>query len=251
MKRVFLVGGLVILGLAALVCGLIIYPKPLFAYTLAGKSLRVYSDEPIDEQGGRAFLAGAEAVLAKWPLAPQQKTYDIFVTNSRWRRALLFTYNFDAGGVVYYFPSGRNAFLSGADFPAGTLIAPSGFVPPPPRTLVYYGAHEVAHLLTGEAVGMLRFARLPVWIREGLADYVAMEGARDFPELAKAVGGLKEWPPIEVIHRFGVYPKYRLLVAHFIEREGWSIRQLLNADLSFEKADARFAAALLHRGKSP
>jgi hypothetical protein len=244
MKRVFKFLGLTVAGIATLIIGLIVYPQVLFAHVMSGSSLQVYSDAPIDEQGGRAFIAGTEALLAKWPIPPQQTTYKIFVANTEWRRRLVLTYNQDAGGVVYYVVSGRNAFLSGADFRAGTLIAPSGAVMPPPRTLTYYGAHEVAHLLTGEAVGSVAYITLPLWIREGVADYVALGGAKDFRALAQAVGALKEPPSLDLMNRFGVYPKYRLLVAHMIEREGWSIEKLLHSGLSQDEAQRRFDGSL-------
>lgn len=48
------------------------------------------------------------------------------------------------------------------------MVRHSGAFVEPPRTLAHYGAHEIAHSLTGEATGPLRYHRLPVWGREGL-----------------------------------------------------------------------------------
>lgn len=186
MRRAFLVLVSAVLAAGGVICGVIAHPEPLFAHVMSGKMLRVYSDEPIDEEGGRAFIGEAEALLAKWPFAHQQRVYRVFVANSSWRRLLLFTYNFGSGGVAYCVISGRNAFLSGADFSHGRLMAPSGAVMPPPRTLAYYSAHEVTHLLTGEQVGAYGFVAMPVWISEGIADYVALDGARDFASLVDA-----------------------------------------------------------------
>lgn len=243
MKRLLAAIACSALALFGSIGALIAYPKPLFAHVMQGKVLDVYSDAPIDEVGGRAFIAGAEALLAKWPLALKHSRYTIFVTNTPWRQRLLFTYRYGVGGLVYCVFTCRNAFLSGADFPANRLIAPSGAIMPAPRTLVYYGAHEAVHMLTGEALGSLGFPLMPEWIREGVADYVALGGAPDFPALAEATAELKAWPPLSIINRFGVYPKYRLLVAHMVEREGWSLERLLHSQLSQHEAEQHLGTA--------
>jgi hypothetical protein len=245
MKRWFMGTGVFITALIALVCGLIIHPRPLFAYSLSGNMVELYSDAPINEAGGRAVIKETERTLAKWPINPgsQAETVRLFVVNSAWRRGILFTNRPHVGGLVYYPLSGTNAFLSGADFEKGLLIAPSGAVMQPPRTLAYYGAHEAAHLLTGREAGTLGYLNMPEWIREGVADYIALEGAPDYPALAEAAGGLQGEAPLAVINQFGVYPKYRLLVAFFLERQGWSLERLLQSSMSLEAAERLFAAA--------
>jgi hypothetical protein len=242
MKRLFLRTGVFIATLIALVCGLIVYPQPLFAYSLSGNMIKLYSDAPIDEAGGRALIQKTESILAKWPINPgsQAEIVRLFVVNSFWRRRILFTSRQAVGGLVYYPLSGTNAFLSGADFHKGLLIAPSGAVMQPPRTLAYYGAHEAAHLLAGRQVGILGYLAMPEWTREGIADYIALEGAADYPALAEAAASLEGDAPLALINRFGVYPKYRLLVAFMLEREGWSFERLLRSRMSLEAAQMMF-----------
>jgi hypothetical protein len=244
MKRWFMGTSFFIAALIALVCGLIIHPQPLFAYSLSGNMIELYSDAPISEAGGRAFIQETESILAEWPgnAGSEARTVRLFVVNSAWRRGGLFTNRQAVGGLVYYPLSGTNAFLSGADFEKGLLIAPSGAVMQPPRTLAYYGAHEVAHLLTGRQTGTLGYLNMPEWIREGVADYVALEGAADYPALAEAASALQGEAPLAVINRFGVYPKYRLLVGYFLDRKGWSLEQLLHSTMSLEEAERGFAA---------
>jgi hypothetical protein len=242
MKRIFLGTGIFIAAAAVLLCGAIIYPQPLFAHSLKGGLIELYSDALIDEAGGRAFIAETEAILAKWSgkSAERPGIMRLFVVNSAWRRRLLFSNRQAVGGLVYYPLSGTNAFLSGADFQNGLLIAPSGAVMQKPRTLAYYGAHEAAHLLTGREVGALGYIAMPEWIREGVADYVALEGVLDYPALAEAASGLQGEAPLAVINRFGVYPKNRLLVTFFLEHMGWSIEQLLQSKMSLEEAERFF-----------
>ena len=45
---------------------------------------------------------------------------------------------------------------------------------PPPRTLSYYLIHEITHLMVAEHVGAWRIVRMPRWVNEGFADYVAL-----------------------------------------------------------------------------
>jgi hypothetical protein len=245
MKRLFLGTGAMLAALIALICGLIVYPQPLFAYSLSGHTIKLYSDAPIDEAGGRAFIDETQSILARWPVKPgsQAETVSLFVVNSAWRRRILFGNRPHVGGLVYYPLSRSNAFLSGADFENGLLVAPSGAIMPPPRTLAYYGAHEAAHLLTGRQAGTLGYLKMPEWIREGVADYIALEGAPDYPALAEAASGLRGEATLAVINRFGVYPKYRLLVAFFLEQKGWSLEQLLRSGMSLEDGERLFAAA--------
>jgi hypothetical protein len=245
MKRVLFRSGVFIAAVATLIIGAIIHPQALFAHTLRGNLLEVYSDAPIDEAGGRAFINRTEAILAKWPIqsAKLPETIRLFIANTPLRRHILFTNRSQVGGLVYFPLSGTNAFLSGADFKSGLLIAPSGAIMQPPRTLAYYGAHEAAHLLTGRQVGSIDYLSMPEWIREGVADYVGLEGAADYAELANAASGLHGQTPLAVINRFGVYPKYRLLVAYFLERKGWSFERLLGSGMSLAEAESHFAAA--------
>lgn len=236
LKRGLAVSLSVIFALIVLICGLIVHPEALFPHVMTGQILQVYSDQPIDEQGGHDFICDTEKILTKWPYGFRQRQYRVFVTNSTWRRLLFFTLNFDSGGVVYCFLSERNAFLSGADFRRGRLIAPTGMAMPPPRTLAFYGAHELVHLLTAERVGVYRFVTMPAWISEGVADYIALGGTPDLAALERSVNLAQDSTSIELINRFGVYPKYRLLVAKFSDVYGWSLDRLFQCKLGFDSA---------------
>ncbi len=80
--------------------------------------------------------------------------YHIYVTNAAWRHRLFFFRSPKAGGLTYYVGHGGNAFLSGADFAAGRLVK-WGHVTPPPRTLAYYCAHELSHIVVAEHLGVI------------------------------------------------------------------------------------------------
>jgi hypothetical protein len=220
-----------VLGLAATllfagaaVAGIIAYPEPLYAHHVEHGRLRLYSDTPFDPDHGRALLAEVERRLAAAP--PELR-------DPEWRRRLTFLWNYGAGGVNYS-PFPGAVFIRQADIDAGLVLKGDGTPVALPRTLAYYAGHEIGHSLIGRRVGAITNWRLPVWIREGLADYVGFSGEVDIEALTRALrAGDHDLDP----KRSGLYARYRLLVAHFLEREGWTVDRLLNSSLPQAEAE--------------
>lgn len=222
--------GVVALGIAALIA----VPEPLFAYTSSRGAISILSDRPIDEAGAQAVMADVEARLARSPLAIDGGTYQLIVTNEDWRRWLMFTVRYGAGGVAYYPLALNHAFLSGADFARDRLLRPNGEAIDPPRTLGYYGAHELAHVRTGERAGAVRLMLMPRWVTEGLADYAALGSPGNLRNFDAVLG--REPITVEQMKRYGVYPRYRMLVTYFLEERRWTLDQLLQTDISEDEA---------------
>jgi hypothetical protein len=154
-----------------------------------------------------------------------------------WRRHLVFLWSYGAGGLNYH-PLTRNVFIRESDINADRVLSTVGPVPPP-RTLAYYGAHEIGHSLIGEHIGAFANWRLPVWIREGLADYIGFGGNVDIDALTRALRSDEdELDP----KRSELYARYRLLVAFMLEREGWSIDRLLASNMPQAEAEKRVLA---------
>jgi hypothetical protein len=88
-------------------------------------------------------------------------------------------------------------FLRDALIEDNRLISPRGIPVLGDWTLDYFIAHEVTHQLTGDAIGPVRYYRLPQWVREGYADYVGKGNSFDSdepsvlfsPERQKWIGG--------------------------------------------------------------
>jgi hypothetical protein len=182
-------------------------------------------------------LADTERRIARSPLALGLGPHRIFIANAEWRRRLVFLWNEGAAGVNYY-PL-RNVFIRHSDVDDDRVFGRAGPVPPP-RTLAYYAAHEVGHSLIGERIGALANHRLPRWIREGLADYIGFGGEVDIDALTRAlIAHEPEMNPALT----GLYARYRLLVAYFLERERWSVDRLLGSNMPQEEAEQRLLAA--------
>ena len=214
---------------------LIAWPAPLFAHSIATGKIVVASDRPIPAAGGERLIRDCQRLLDRSPLKAESRQYRIYITNTDWRRRLFFLPSPNAGGLAYYYGLGGHAFLSGANFAANRHVKGS-YVTTPPRTLAYFCAHEITHIVVGEHVGLVRYRRLPAWVGEGFPDYVAIENRQSFEQLRAALGDR----PVDVpmMQAYGAYPRYRLLVTYFIEKKGWSVEKLLTTKLSAEEAAA-------------
>lgn len=237
-KRLFLI--LVII--AGFIASPLAFPGPLFAYGVTDGKLSVYADKPIPEIQAKAFIRDVEQRLTKIPALQTDHPMKIYIANEKWRQRLLWLIvPYRAGGFVVTPVSNWHAFFSGADFLSDRLISRSGYRPEPPRTLGYYGAHELTHVVMSKKLGWVRFLLLPKWIREGMADYVAMPD-ESADKLFMKIG--KKKADLPMMKTYGVYAPFRLLVAFFLENQHWSADRLMASDLSFDQARKIVFAAL-------
>lgn len=238
LRLVSYVGGAVTACTIAILA-LLTMPQPLFAYHTSHDDLELWSDRPFTEAAGQELLREVKQRLNRSPLYQRGPTHRIFVVNADWRRRILFLHQYGAGGLNYY-PITRNVFIRQSDIEAGRVLHNSGEPIAEPRTLAYYAAHEIGHSLTGERAGTMIFMRMPVWVREGIADYIALPEAADLDEmLAAQQAGDRSMDP----SKSGLYTLYRLLVTLALEKHGWSMEQLLNSGLSLEDAERLLLAA--------
>ena len=202
---------------------LMCFPQPFYRSSVNANNLRLYSDRHFDPDAGKEVLDLVEAKLSASPLYSATQSHSVFISNARWRQRLFFTYQYGVAGVNY-FPLTTNVFMRDAIVEENCLIGPRGNRVPGDRTLDYFIAHEIAHTLTGQAVGGLAYHRLPQWVREGYADYVGKGAAFNYEEAKRAfLAGVPEmdW------EKSGLYWRYHLLVAHLLDRQHWSVQRLL------------------------
>ncbi len=194
-------------GLAASVA----WPGWAFAYSGGTDRLRIHAAIPLPENIDQ-WAASVMSELDAGPLPPGAGPYDIWITGGGWRDRLFFAPVPQAGGVVYAVIANGNVFLSGANFEDDRLLKGNRVIKAP-RTLRYYALHELTHVIQIERLGSMRYFLLPLPIREGMADFIALGPADD--ALRKAVAewdsskrSLKDRLPL--IREFGAYPEYRL-----------------------------------------
>jgi hypothetical protein len=233
-RRLALVASGAALLLGATIAGVLAYPQPFFAHQVVEGRLELYSDRLFDANAGRAILADVEARLDR-SILNDRRPHRIFIANAEWRRRLFFLWGYGAGGINFY-PVAGGVFLRQTDVEAGRLLKSDGTQVAPPRTLAYYAAHEIGHDFIAERIGAIANWRLPVWIREGMADYIAFGGDVDIDELLAALR--RDDPDLDP-KRSGTYARYRLLVAFMVEREGWSVDRLLASEMPQAEAESR------------
>ena len=231
-KRTLLWATAAVAIIALVLVALITWPNPLFAFSLGAGKLIVVSDRPIPPAGGQRFLRDCERLLERSPLKAMRREYRLYVTNEDWRQRLFFIPHREAWGFAWYYDSGGHAFLSGADFKTGQVVH-WGYIGTPPCTLAYLCAHELTHVIAWEHIGLDRL-HVPRWVWEGLADYVGIENRETFKQLQDALGDRPVDTPMRI--KYGSYPRYRLLVTYFVEKQGWSIDQLLHTRLTEDEA---------------
>jgi len=229
--------------LAMLLGTALAYPRPFFAYHTERGTLSLYSDQPFDTTKAQSILKEVDRRLSLSPLDHHDRTHAIFVSNAAWRRMIFMNTASRAAGVNFY-PVTSNVFTRGADIDHDRLIKPSGAPAEPPRTFTYYATHEITHSLTAISRGMANRWNfgLPVWVREGYADYVGM-GSKGPVDVDQMYGQYQRHD-----HTFdpasGYYAKYRLLVAFYLDRKGWSVAKLLDTQLTTDEAEREMTAGM-------
>lgn len=222
-KNLILKIGVVLITVAALLGLLLNVPQPFFHSAVSAKNLTLYSDQSFAPASGQRVLELAEAKLAQSPLYSAEQKHRVFICNARWRQRLFFAHNYGVGGVNYY-PFTTNIFLRDSIIEENCLIGPNGNRVAADRSLDYYVAHEIAHTLTGQAVGAIAYHRLPQWKREGYADYVGKGAAFNYDEAKRAF--LAHDRKMDY-SQSGLYWHFHLLVAHLLDNQHWSVQQML------------------------
>jgi hypothetical protein len=229
--------------LAVLLGTALAYPQPFFAYHTARGRLELYSDRPFDAAKAQNILAEVDRRLSLSPLDHHDVTHAVFVSNAPWRRTIFMNTASGAGGVNF-FPVTRNVFTRGADIDHNRLIRPNGTPAELPRTFSYYAAHEITHSLTAANRGMAHLWNfgLPAWVREGYADYVGMGGKG--PVAVDALYAQYRAHDHRFDPKSGYYARYRLLVAYFLDRRGWSVAQLMATQMTLDEAERQMNAGM-------
>jgi hypothetical protein len=209
----------------ALYWALLCFPQPFFRSSVQADNLALYSDQSFAPEAGKRILETVEAKLAASPLYSARERHAAYICNARWRQRLFFNRNYGVGGLNQY-PLTTNVFLRDAAVEDNRLISPSGSRVPGDRTLDYFIAHEITHTLTVRAIGWLKYYELPRWVREGYADYVAKGSAFDYEPARRAF--LTGAPEMDW-QQSGLYWRYHLLVAYLLDKQHWTVQQLLES----------------------
>jgi len=198
------------------------FPQPLFAYTLRHEQVVLHATRPIPPAMTET-LSRVNARVTRSGIVDPADVFHVFLCDEPWLFALFARQNYRVGGVANVF-IGQHVFLRESDMENDRLIGPSGSPVAADRPLSYFIAHEVMHIAHGRRLGLRGYARLPQWVDDGHADYVARDidlGAT----LDAFKAGARELDPA----RSGLYLRYHLLVAYLLEKKGIDRAALLQS----------------------
>lgn len=217
--RFGLAGCLLTLSSYAVLILAIMFPGPAFDVERSGGRVTFHANTPIPDhvtELGEEITAAFDALVLPLPA----QGVDVWLVDEGWRAHLFFAGSPRASGLTYPVASSRNVFLRHADLASNRLIR-SGRPVPPPRTLTYFLVHEITHLAVAEYAGQVAITRIPRWVNEGLADFVALGPATPGMVRRAAVGAPL---PRDV---FGTYPSERICVTLALARLGGNLDALL------------------------
>jgi hypothetical protein len=210
------------------------FPHPFFPVSASVGNLTLYSDRPFSPEAGKKVLDLVQGKLAASPLYSADSHYAVFVCNAKWRWMIFSVTNYWAGGLSYY-PFTSNIYLSGAMIEENRLISRSGKPDMFGRKLDHFIVHEITHVLTGRAVGWLRFIDLSNWVKEGYAEYVARGSGFNYEEAVRAF--LIEAPEMNQ-PEIAPYLRYNLLVAYLLDKKRWSPPRMLEDAIKQDEVEA-------------
>jgi len=198
-------------------------PHLLFPYQARAGNVVLHMRVPATSPA-RAIAAAAQQRVSRSPLYRAQDTYDVFLCDTPALFAFFAPVNRNVGGIADVYLT-RYVFLRPSRLDRDRLVGPSGVEAAGDRTLTYFIAHEITHIITARHLGSWRYIGLVVWQREGYADYVGKGSRFDFAAALRDFrAGTKDFDP----RRSGLYLRYHLLVAELLDRRGMSVQELLS-----------------------
>lgn len=209
-----------LLAAVTVYAALLTYPQPLFAHELEHAGIVVHATSPIPD-AMRGTLERVRARVNRSELFVPSAREEVFICTKSWVFALFARQNRAAGGIANGF-LGQHVFLRDSDMHRDRLFSPSGSPVAADRPLSYFIAHELTHIAQVRAIGKIAYARVPRWVDDGYADYVA-RNIDLAATLASFKAGDRELDPA----RSGLYLRYHLMVAYVLGHKGMTIRQLL------------------------
>jgi hypothetical protein len=210
---------LMLLIASAAYLGLLAYPDPLFAHEVSYAGITVHSTQAIPD-AMQATLDRARARLDRSAVAAATRDVHVYICQPRWLFAVFARQNYRVGGVADWLV-GQHVFLRESDLQNDRLIGPSGQPVAADRPLSYFIAHEIMHIAHARTVGRRRYGRMPQWLDDGHADYVA----RDI-DFGGALQKMKEGAPGLDPARSGLYVRYALMVAYLLDKQRVPLAQL-------------------------
>jgi hypothetical protein len=213
-------------------------PQIVFAYEARAQNVVLHARAPLTLKATE-IAAAAQQRVSRSPFYVPTETYDVYLCDSAALFAVFALWNRNVGGIADVYLT-RNVWLRPARIERDRLIGPSGAEAAADRTLTYFIAHEITHIMTARRLGRRGYHRLERWQQEGYADYVGKGGAFDFPAVQR---DFRAGAPALDPRRSGLYLRYHLLVAELIDHKGMTPEALLSHALDATPLEKELAGS--------
>lgn len=238
--KILLKSFFLILTTGIIYTGLLVFPNPLFAHKYHSGNIKVFSDRPIPNEIENV-IEQVRGLTKRSELYDEKRKYRFYICNNE-KKFIFFARNKNAGGVVNFALSG-NVFIRQSDIVNNKIIPPNGWMfETKERPLSYFMAHEMTHTMQMR-VDRFMAVKNPVYIIEGYADYIGKAAAFDYDKYCEDyVNGAEFMNPAS-----GLYNKYHLYVAYWMDKKGYSFKQLLKEKPDLEKTMERIKIERLNK----
>ena len=147
---------------------LLVFPQPLFGYSMNYGKFKVYSRQPVEAEM-QNVLDAAEERLRRSSIYDENIHRSVYLTNGYGMYALLShkAYNSFANSVPFV----NNIFINKTDIVADRVYM--NRAKNNSRSLSGVIAHEVTHLFIRQRYGTVAASMMPVWKNEGYCEYIA------------------------------------------------------------------------------
>ena len=226
---------LTFLLLLLLYIGVLFYPNPLFSHSYVYNNYRVYSDRAIPKEIEN-ILDDVESRISKSELYDTKDKHHIFICNSSWR-FMLFARSNAPGGIVNFIAP--NVFIRESDIKKNKIIKEKPIYSPEIRTLAYYMAHEITHVMQ-QKISQLMPLKSPKYIVEGYADYIGKLPNFEYKQYLEDYKNHTKFMDI----KSGMYNRYHLLIAHLMQKRGMSYKEVVEQGMSMEEVEHDIMLAL-------
>jgi hypothetical protein len=207
-------------------CVVVARPQLLFGFDTRAGNVVLHARAPIGADG-QSIAAEALRRVSRSPFYEAGATYDVFLCDTPALFAFFAPVNRNVGGIADVYLT-RHVFLRPSRLDRNRLIGPSGAEASGDRTLTYFVAHDVTHIMTARRLGRRAYFGLETWQVEGYADYVGKGGAFNFATVLRGFKGrARDLDP----KQSGLYLRYHLLVAHMLDNKGMDVEALMSKGL--------------------
>jgi len=207
---------LTIIILLAIYILTICFPQPFFKNKIEIGNITIYSDEEISLEINE-IVKTAENRIKKSVIYKENIKPKIFIANDYWRWKYFTNTHYKVGALAYV--GIDNIFFRKVDIKTNRLYGNSGKVAAGDRTLDYFMAHEITHLLEFKARPWYKYSIKENWIQEGYCEHIGHD-SQNYETSLKYY--------LEVPENIGAkrYTRLRTMVIYLLEKEKINITDI-------------------------